>query len=135
MTPRVGDPIRAVKFPPITREQIQRYAEASGDFNPIHLDDEVAKGAGLPGPIAHGMLMAGLLAERANRFIEDELKSSEYQLKEFQTRFKALTLIGDVPSVGGVIREVTDRTLVIDLHVRNQRDEIATIGTARLAKQ
>ena len=39
-----------------TREQIAAYAEASGDHNPIHLDEEFAKSVGLPGVIAHGML-------------------------------------------------------------------------------
>jgi acyl dehydratase len=46
----------------ITREQIRAYAEASGDRNPIHLDDDVARSVGLPGVIAHGMLQMGLLA-------------------------------------------------------------------------
>src|SRR5256885_9460145 len=45
-----------------TREQIAEYAEVSGDHNPIHLDDEVARSVGLPGLIAHGMLQMGLLA-------------------------------------------------------------------------
>lgn len=48
-----------------TEEQIAAYAEASGDHNPIHLDDAVAKSVGLPGIIAHGMLQMGLLARVA----------------------------------------------------------------------
>ena len=46
----------------ITPEQIADYAEASGDRNPIHLDDAFARSVGLPGVIAHGMLQMGLLA-------------------------------------------------------------------------
>jgi len=45
-----------------TKEQIAAYAEASGDRNPIHLDDEFARTVGLPGIIAHGMLQMGLMA-------------------------------------------------------------------------
>ena len=48
-----------------SREEIARYAEASGDRNPIHLDDDVARSVGLPGVIAHGMLQMGILANVA----------------------------------------------------------------------
>jgi acyl dehydratase len=48
---------RRVKF---TREQIAAYADASGDHNPIHLDDDFARSVGLPGVIAHGMLQLGI---------------------------------------------------------------------------
>ena len=44
------------------REMITAYAEASGDFNPIHLDDDFARTVGLPGVIAHGLLQMGILA-------------------------------------------------------------------------
>ncbi len=49
-----------------TRDQIAAYAEASGDRNPIHLDDEFAKSVGLPGVIAHGLLQMGLMATVAS---------------------------------------------------------------------
>ncbi len=45
-----------------TKEQIAAYADASGDRNPIHLDDDFASTVGLPGIIAHGMLQMGLMA-------------------------------------------------------------------------
>lgn len=48
-----------------TREQIAAYADASGDRNPIHLDDAFARSVGLPGVIAHGLLQMGLLARVA----------------------------------------------------------------------
>lgn len=48
--------IRESAIAPITRVQIARYAGAVGDFNPIHLDDEFAKAAGMPSVIAHGPL-------------------------------------------------------------------------------
>ena len=48
-----------------TLEQIAAYAEASGDTNPIHLDEDFARSVGLPGVIAHGMLQMGLLARVA----------------------------------------------------------------------
>ncbi|MFL0577979.1 MaoC/PaaZ C-terminal domain-containing protein [Dietzia sp. 179-F 9C3 NHS] len=45
---------------PITREDVRRYAEASGDHNPIHLEDTAAQALGLPGVVAHGMLTSAL---------------------------------------------------------------------------
>src|SRR5690606_15027699 len=46
----------------VTRADLVRYAEASGDPNPIHQDEEVARSVGLPGVIAHGMLTMALAA-------------------------------------------------------------------------
>jgi acyl dehydratase len=46
----------------ITRADLVRYAEASGDHNPIHQDDQVAQSVGLPGVIAHGMYTMALAA-------------------------------------------------------------------------
>ena len=47
---------------PVTRADLVAYAEASGDHNPIHQDDEVATAVGLPGVIAHGMYTLALAA-------------------------------------------------------------------------
>ncbi len=46
----------------VTRADLARYARASGDHNPIHQDDEVARSVGLPGVIAHGMYTMALAA-------------------------------------------------------------------------
>ena len=47
----------------VTRADLARYARASGDHNPIHQDDEVARSVGLPGVIAHGMYTMALAAQ------------------------------------------------------------------------
>jgi acyl dehydratase len=52
----------------VTQEQINAYAQASGDANPIHLDAAFARSAGLPGTIAHGLLEMGILAEAVGRW-------------------------------------------------------------------
>jgi acyl dehydratase len=51
----------------VTREDLAAYAAASGDHNPIHQDDEVARSVGLPGVIAHGMYTMALAA----RYVEE----------------------------------------------------------------
>lgn len=54
---------------PITRADLVAYAEASGDHNPIHQDEAVARSVGLPGVIAHGMYTLALAA----RYVDEEL--------------------------------------------------------------
>ena len=69
-----------------TREQIAAYAEASGDRNPIHLDDAFARSVGLPGVIAHGMLQMGLLARVAG---------DSRRLRRLSCRFAGMVRPGD----------------------------------------
>ena len=57
MTP--GDAFEPITYP-LTRAALVAYAQASGDPNPIHQDEDVARSVGLPGVIAHGMLTLGL---------------------------------------------------------------------------
>jgi acyl dehydratase len=106
-------------FPPITREQLRAYAEASGDPNPVHLDDEAAKKAGLPGIIAHGMLVAAFVARAA-----EELGGRE--LATLRTRFRAMTLVGDTLSVAG-----TPKGDALELVATNQRGETVVTAVAR----
>ncbi|MBE7325401.1 MaoC family dehydratase N-terminal domain-containing protein [Nocardioides sp. Y6] len=61
VVPAEGDALPERTFT-ITRADLVAYAEASGDHNPIHSDEEVAQAVGLPGVIAHGMLTLGLVA-------------------------------------------------------------------------
>jgi acyl dehydratase len=111
-------------LPPLTKhvtvEQIQRYAEASGDRNPIHLDETFARSAGLPGVIAHGMLTMAF----ANQMLTDWLGDRSL-LKRLQGRFAGMVLPGDdVTSSGTVVsKDPQTRRVVINLVVVNQRGE------------
>jgi len=58
----VGDVVATGSFE-IDRDRLVRYAGASGDFNPIHYRDDVARSVGLPGVLAHGMLTMGLAVQ------------------------------------------------------------------------
>ena len=79
-----------------TREQIAAYAQASGDHNPIHLDDEVARSVGLPGVIAHGMLQMGLLARVAGE---------PGDLRRLSCRFVGMVRPGDTVTIRAEERE------------------------------
>jgi acyl dehydratase len=104
----------------VTVEQIRLYAEASGDRNPIHLDETFARSAGLPGVIAHGMLTMAF----ANQMVTDWL-GDRSMLKRLQGRFAGMVLPGDdVTCSGNVASKDNDtRRVVINLVVTNQRGE------------
>jgi acyl dehydratase len=104
----------------VTAEQIRRYAEASGDRNPIHLDESFARSAGLPGVIAHGMLTMAF----ANQMVTDWLGDRSL-LKRLQGRFAGMVLPGDDVTCSGSVASKHDesRRVVINLVVTNQRGE------------
>lgn len=126
--------IEFVPLPAITSGQLQSYARASGDFNPIHQDEEVAKASGLPGVIAHGMLSAAFVTERALQVVEENPALLGFRVTRFQARFKAMVLLGDRISVGGTVKESASDRLVLDLQARNQRGDAVTLGTVELSR-
>ena len=81
----------------ITRADLVRYAEASGDHNPIHQDEEVARSVGLPGVIAHGMYTMALAA----RAVADWYPGAE--LVSLGCKFTSPVV---VPAEGGVDVEI-----------------------------
>ncbi len=91
----VGDGLEERTLPPINRDQLRKYAEASGDPNPIHLSDEAAEAAGLPGVIAHGMLMVATMGLLFSPYLEHG------HVKTFRSRFSGMVFLGDVLRVGG----------------------------------
>lgn len=62
--PPTGEPVRTVPYP-LPADLPRRYADASGDHNPIHLDDEAARAAGLPGVIVHGLASLAIAGHTA----------------------------------------------------------------------
>jgi len=83
---------------PITQVQLVRYAGASGDFNQIHTVDSYAKEAGLPGTIAHGMLIMGVLGQMVSNF------AGVKNVKNYSVSFKSMTKPGDVLTAKGVVK-------------------------------
>jgi acyl dehydratase len=104
----------------VTVEQIQQYAEASGDRNPIHLDETFARSAGLPGVIAHGMLTMAFANQMATDWLGDRSL-----LKSLQGRFAGMVLPGDDLTCTGSVasKDEETRRVVINLVVTNQRGE------------
>lgn len=91
----IGDRLEEKELPPVSRLQLIKYAGASGDYNPIHLLDEAAEEAGLPGVIAHGMFSVAAITRLFSPYLEHGY------VKELNARFSGIVLIGDALAVGG----------------------------------
>ena len=129
----IAKEIEFISMGTITREQLAAYAVASGDHNPIHQDDAVAQAAGLPGVIAHGMLTAAFLGERALRFAREKATGS-WRVSRFNSRFKSMTFPGDTVHVGGTLKSQSDQELTLDLQAKNQKGEVTTSGQITLVR-
>jgi acyl dehydratase len=84
------DPLVTQRSVTFTKEQIAGYAEASGDRNPIHLDDDFARTVGLPGIIAHGMLQMGLMAT-----VAADTAGRPDRIRRLYCRFAGMVVPGD----------------------------------------
>src|SRR5262245_10910139 len=98
----VGQEFPPLEKGPITREDLKAYAAASGDPNPIHVDDEFARNAGYSGVFAHGMLSMGYLGEFLVR------AGGPGAIRRFRARFAKLTWPGDRITCRGVVTAVRD---------------------------
>ena len=102
----------------VTRDQIRAYAEASGDHNPIHLDDDAARAAGLPGVIAHGMLGMAQLANFVVAYAGDHRR-----LRRLRCRFSGMVLPGDTITFTGRVAGEEDGLVLLELNAENQKGE------------
>src|SRR5947209_17654789 len=88
----IGQELTPLVKPPVTQEQLRRYAEASGDYKPIHLSEEAARRVGLESVIAHGMLSMAFLAQ----FISQQLPADPDALvSHLSVRFASMVRLGD----------------------------------------
>jgi acyl dehydratase len=91
-----SDPPLVEESYPVALDQPRRYAEASGDFNPIHLDETVARMAGLPGVIVHGLCTMAL----CSRAVVDRLcQGDQARLRRLRVRFSRPVLPGQTITV------------------------------------
>jgi acyl dehydratase len=122
-----GDAIPPVVVERITRTDLVRYAGASGDFNPIHHDEEFARSAGNPTVFGHGMLTAGFVARCMTDFV------GVANLRRFKVRFATRVWPGDTITCQGTItrRYEEDGEARVDGEVtaRTQKGETAVAGT------
>jgi 3-hydroxybutyryl-CoA dehydratase len=112
----------------LTQDMLNRYAEASGDHNPIHTDEAFAKTTPMGGTIAHGMLVLSFISEMmAGAFGERWLASGSLDV-----RFRAPARPGDTVTARATPQEPRDDRLRYAVEVVSQRDEVLISGTAEV---
>ncbi|MEK3853913.1 MaoC/PaaZ C-terminal domain-containing protein [Cytobacillus sp. FSL H8-0458] len=126
-----GKTLEPLVKPPVTKVQLVKYAGASGDFNPLHTDDSFAQSIGLPGVIAHGMLVMGFLGEYVNH-----LAGASAETADFKMRFGSMTRPGDEITCSAIVHSVYEengsRFAKLDLKAEKAPEKIVGSGFAVL---
>jgi acyl dehydratase len=128
----IGTELPPLSKGPIQQIQLTRYAGASGDFNPIHQDDEFARAAGMGGVFAHGMLSMGFVAQALTDW------AGAGAVRKLGVRFAGLVRLKDVVTCRGRVlgksSKDDDHHLVeLEVWAENQRGEKVVTGRATLA--
>ena len=123
---KIGDQFSSSRE--VTDEVIRKFAEVSGDFNPIHLDDEFAKTTRFGKRIAHGMLSGAFIsAVLGNEFRERKIVYLSQTMK-----FVAPVFIGDIVTATGTITNIREDKNIVTLETicSNQNGEMLVKGEA-----
>jgi acyl dehydratase len=105
-----------------------RYAGASGDFNPIHVDEEFAKQVGLPGKILHGLYTMAQVARA-----QTDAAGGPEKLRRLAVQFRGMGLPEQEITVSGTVREVRDGVAVVDTVAEQGGNQIIRNAEAELA--
>ena len=127
----VGTQIPALELAPISRYTLALYAGASGDHNPIHIDSDFAKSAGMPDVFAHGMLSMAYLGRMLTNW------QPQAKLRKFGNRFAAITQLQDAITCSGMVTELVQaegETLArCEIHATRANGEQTLVGEALVA--
>ena len=123
----VGDQLPPLAVGRISRTTLALFAGGSGDHNPIHIDLDVARAAGMEDVFAQGMLGMAYLG----RLITDHFPQG--RLRSFTTRFGAITPVNAEPTCFGTVTAVHEDLLNLDLRVELADGTVALTGQAVLA--
>ncbi|MCP4316131.1 MAG: dehydratase [Hyphomicrobiales bacterium] len=124
----IGASVPTLSRGPISRTQLALFAGASGDHNPIHLDDEQARAGGLDGVIVHGMLMMAILGQMLSGWV------SQARIKKFSSRFAAMSVPGDTIICSGIVvdkrEEGGEKLADVEIKAENQKGDALLKGMA-----
>ena len=124
----LGDELPALTKGPVDRVQLARYAGASGDFNPVHVDEVYARSLGMPSVYAPGMLVMGMLGQ----LVSDWARGA--QLRRYAVRFSKIVWPGDTVVAKGRVMERWGEGgkyfAEADLWAENQKGELLLRGAA-----
>jgi acyl dehydratase len=121
-----GDELRTLKVTP-DKYLTVRYAGASGDFNPIHIDEEFAKQVGLPGRILHGLWTMAQVARA-----QTEAAGGPHALKRLSVQFRGMGLPEHEVTVTGTVREVNGGRAIVDTVAEQAGNQIIRNAEAEL---
>ncbi len=128
---QIGDTLPPLVLPPITRTMLALFAGASGDHNPIHIDIDFARAAGMPDVLAHGMLSMAWLGRLLT------LWAPQRDLREFGVRFTAMTRVGErITGTGRVAKKLErdgERLVQVEVKAVNDAGEVKVAGDALIA--
>ena len=122
-----GEQIAELKVTP-DKYLPHRYAGASGDFNPIHIDPEFAKAVGLPNTILHGLYMMGLVA-KANT---DAAGGDPGSLKRLSVQFRGMGAPETEIVVTGTVREAEGDRIIVDTEAAQGENRVIRNAEAEL---
>jgi 3-hydroxybutyryl-CoA dehydratase len=123
-----GDAIPELRVTP-DKYLPHRYAGASGDFNPIHIDPEFAKAVGLPGNILHGLWMMAQVA-RGNAALAG---GDPRALKRLSVQFRGMGFPEQELVVTGTVKEASDGRVVIDTVAAQGENQVIRNAQAELS--
>ena len=121
---RVGAELPPLRIEPISRTTLALFAGASGDHNPIHLDLDVAKSAGLDDVICHGMLSMAYLGRLLTGWVPQE------RLRSFRVRFASITPVHGQPTCTGAVVSVDSGLATVELAVTLEDGTVSLTGEA-----
>jgi acyl dehydratase len=125
----VGQEIGSIEYR-LTRDSLVRYAGASGDFNPIHYRDDIAKAVGLDGVLAHGMLTMGAAVQVAINWIGDPGRIVDYGVRFTKPVFVDATK-GAVLIVSGKVGEIDVENSIVRIDITASCADVAVLGKAQ----
>ncbi|HEY2283566.1 MAG TPA: MaoC/PaaZ C-terminal domain-containing protein [Solirubrobacteraceae bacterium] len=123
---QVGGEIPEVRVTP-DKYLTARYAGASGDFNPIHIDEELARAVGLPGRILHGLWTMAQVARA-----QTEAAGGPEHLKRLSVQFRGMGVPEQEVVVRGTVRELRDGRAIIDTVAEQSGTQIVRNAEAEL---
>jgi acyl dehydratase len=126
-----GSALPPLALPPITRLDLALYCGASGDHNPIHVDTDFARSAGMPDVFAHGMLSAAWLGRLLTNWVPQSA------IRSLDVRFAAITHVGESITCSGQVTERYEdggmRFARLQLRTANQDGIVKLTGEALVA--
>ncbi|AYC32744.1 dehydratase [Pseudomonas cavernae] len=128
---QVGDLLPPLALAPINRTTLGLFAGASNDHNPLHIDIDYARKAGMNDVFAHGMLSMAYLGRLLTQWVDQR------QLREFGVRFIGITHLGhQITCTGKVVEKFEadgEQRIKVEIQTANQYGDVKILGDAVIA--